>query len=220
MDMRAEVWSPLQNASVWLAAWMHGLEATDDLIDAWSDLGFSTPVDLLADLRRGKIEGEPAVRLVLSGPGEASGLPGGRREGIVIQESQVLVPNWEVLELTQPLPSPMVHSPGEADELLTRATNEAARLVTASGYRTDALNNPRLTVGTLADFYDMPGLPGSTPPRAAKLFARADRVAAIIETVTERVGDHSLDTHLLKLWRHIRAARMVGVEYSAREFMR
>lgn len=219
MDMRAEVWSPLQNASVWLAAWMHGLEATDHLIDAWRDLGFSAPVDLLADLRQVPVD-EPVVRLVLSGPGEASGLPGGHREGIVIQDSHVLVPDWEWLELTGPLPAPMVHSPGEADELLTLATNEAARLIEAEGYQTDALNNPRLTVGTLADFYDMPGLPRVTPPRAAKLFARADRVAAILETVTDRVGDHSLDPHLLKLWRHIRAARMAGVAYTAQEFLR
>lgn len=216
MDMRAEVYSPLQNAAVWLSAWLHGLESTDDLIDAWRDLGFGAPVELLGQLRRSAVE----VRLVLSGPGEASGLPDGHREGIVLGESQVLVPDWEILELDRVLPAPAFFSPGDADAQLTEATNEAARLVELSGYRTDALNNPRLTVGTLADFYDTPGLPGSTPPRAAKLFARADRVAAIVETVTARVGDHSLDPQLLKLWRHIRAARMTGVSYTAREFAR
>ena len=39
MDIRAEVWSPLQNTAVWLGAWLHGLEATDNLVDALADLG-------------------------------------------------------------------------------------------------------------------------------------------------------------------------------------
>ena len=104
--------------------------------------------------------------------------------------------------------------------MLTKATNESADLITATGYQSTALTNPRLTVGTLSDFYDTPGLPSATPPRAAKLFARADRVAAIIETVTDRINDHSLDPELLRLWRHIRQARMTGVAYSAAEFAR
>lgn len=138
--------------------------------------------------------------------------------------SHILVPDsggdWQWFVEEQPLPSPAWLSPGEADQLLTQATNEAARLVQVSGYRTDALNSPRLTVGTLADFYDTPGLPSAAPVRAAKLFARADRVAAIVETVTGRMGDHRIDPELLALWRHIRAARMAGVAYSVREFGR
>jgi len=58
------------------------------------------------------------------------------------------------------------------------------------------------------------------PGRAAKLFARADRVGAIIETVTRRMNDHRIDPQLLGLWRHIRAARMAGVAYAVREFGR
>jgi len=46
------------------------------------------------------------------------------------------------------------------------------------------------------------------------------RGAAIIETVTDRINDHSLDPELLRLWRHIRQARMTGVAYSAAEFAR
>ena len=119
---------------------------------------------------------------------------------------------------TLPLPAPAWLSPGEADALLARATEEAATLIEATGYRSDALPDPRLTVGTLSDFYDTPGLPASVPGRAAKLFARADRVAAIIETVTDRIGDHSLDPQLLRLWHYIRQARMAGVSYALSEF--
>lgn len=220
MDMRAEVYSPLQNAAVWLAAWAHGHEATDSLIDAWRDLGFSAPAEVLAEVRSLlREDGEPQFRLILSGPGEASGIPGGHRAGIVVAHDHVLVPEWEWVVAEQ-LPAPAWLSPGEADQLLTTATASAADLIENSGYRTDALRNPRLTVGTLSDFYDTPGLPGSVPPRAAKLFARADRVAAIIETVTATMGEHTLDPQLLGLWRHIRTARMAGVSYCAQEFLR
>lgn len=254
MDIRAQVWSPLQNAAVWLGAWLHGLEPTDNLVDALHSLGGrATLVDgrpaleLLRDLRQVTSDAvatadEPVLRLVLSGPGEPPALRAGTDAAraastngagaIVIRDndpliSHILVPTlldggteWEWFTETSPLPAPAWLSPGEADQLLTRATDEAARLVEASGYRTDALNSPRLTVGTLADFYDTPGLPGSVPPRAAKLFARADRVAAIVETVTGRLADHRIDPQLLGLWRHIRAARMAGVAYAVREFGR
>ena len=75
-------------------------------------------------------------------------------------------------------------------------------------------------MGTLSDFYDTPGLPAAVPGRSAKLFARADRVAAIIETVTDRINDHSFDPQLLRLWRHIRQARMAGVAYALSDFSR
>ena len=39
MDMRAEVWSPLQNVAVWLGAWLWGQESTDDFLDALTELG-------------------------------------------------------------------------------------------------------------------------------------------------------------------------------------
>lgn len=236
MDIRAEVWSPLQNTAVWLGAWLHGLEATDNVIDALGDLGADALTDVLGDIRRSvRLDsGEPALRLVLSGPGEAPALPAGSAAAsaagaLVLADPDplthhILVPeeagNWEWFVEEGPLPAPAWLSPGEADQLLTEATNEAARLVLASGYTTDALVSPRLTVGTLADFYDTPGLPAAVPGRAAKLFARADRVAAIIETVTRRMDDHRIDPQLLGLWRHIRAARMAGVAYAVREFGR
>ena len=190
MDMRAEVWSPVQNVAVWLGAWLWGHESTDDLLDALRELGGEQQgangepfLDVMSLLRRETaaiIEGgerEPLLRLILSGP-------------------------------------------GEADALLSAATNESAALIEGMGYRSDALPNPRLTVGTLSDFYDTPGLPTAVPGRAAKLFARADRVAAIIETVTDRIHNHSLDPQLLRLWRHIRQARMAGVAYALTDFAR
>lgn len=242
MDIRAEVWSPLQNTTVWLGAWLHGLEPTDNLIDALTDLSSAGLVDVLRDLRKIAEQvdrDEPVLRLILSGPGETPALPAGgaaataaSKSGvgaIVLRDpdpltSHILVPgntgNWEWFTEDQALPATAWMNPGEADQLLTTATEEAARLVEASGYQTSALHSPRLTVGTLSDFYDTPGLPGAVPPRAAKLFARADRVAAIIETVTQRMGDHRIDPQLLGLWRHIRAARMTGVAYAVREFAR
>lgn len=255
MDMRAEVWSPLQNVAVWLGAWLWGQESTDDFLDALTELGGEQLtadgqpfVNVMSLLRREtaaiieRAEREPLLRLVLSGPGEAPALPAGSESAqaaaenpagaIVVRTNDpdrnlVLIPTytagvtrWTVIEETTPLPSPAWLSPGEADALLSTATNESATLIEATGYRSDALPNPRLTVGTLSDFYDTPGLPSAVPGRAAKLFARADRVAAIIETVTDRVQDHSLDPQLLRLWRHIRQARMAGVAYTLSEFAR
>lgn len=251
MDMRAEVWSPLQNTAVWLGAWLHGHESTDSLLDALRDLGGvqeladARPItDLLAGIRGAADLGgdEPVLRLVLSGPGEAIALPAGTEAarlasangaGAIIvrdagrESAHILVPEidetttrWHWFTHSGPLPAAAWVTPGEADALLTTATEQAARMVESTGYRTDALNNPRLTVGALSDFYDTPGLPSAVPARAAKLFARADRVAAIVETVTARMGDHSLDPQLLGLWRHIRTARMAGVTYAVAEFSR
>lgn len=251
MDMRAEVWSPLQNTAVWLGAWLHGHETTDDLLQALRDLGGRHELidgrpltDLLAQLRSvANLAGEdPVLRLVLSGPGEAPALPAGSDAAqkaanngvgaIVVKDtdltsSHVLVPDmagpvtrWEWFTFTDPLPATAWLSPGEADQLLTEATRQAADIIEGSGYRADTLNNPRLTVGSLSDFYDTPGLPAAVPGRAAKLFARTDRVAAIVETVTARMGDHTLDPQLLSLWRHIRAARMAGVAYAVADFGR
>lgn len=251
MDMRAEVWSPMQNTAVWLGAWLHGLEGTDALLDALRDLGGrheladARPIaDLLAGIRSvADLEGdEPVLRLVLSGPGEAIALPAGSEAAqaastngagaIVVRDadrehSHILVPDiddaatrWRWFTHSGPMPATAWVTPGEADELLAQATETAARMIEGMGYRTDALASPRLTVGALSDFYDTPGLPSATPARSAKLFARADRVAAIVETVTARMGDHSLDPQLLGLWRHIRTARMAGVTYAAADFAR
>lgn len=255
MDMRAEVWSPLQNTAVWLGAWLYGHESTDNVLAAITELNGqpemldgSPFINLLSLLRRETSElvdagpGEPILRLILSGPGEPPMLPAGSQSAlaaagnnagaiivrtndpelylVIVMHQGSTTSHWQVIEESEPIPSPAWLSPGEADALLTQATDESARLIEATGYSTDALNNPRLTVGSLSDFYDTPGLPSSVPARAAKLFARADKVGAIIETVTTRMGDHSLDVHLLSLWRHIRAARAAGVAYAVNDFAR
>lgn len=246
MDMRAEVYSPLQNTAVWLAAWLYGHEPTDSVLDAFTDLGGTHTwdggplVDMLREIRAvADIDGEePVIRLILWGPGQAAGIPAGSPAAEALTSagalvvrgagvSHILIPRydeggvaWRWFEEEERLPEPAWLSPGEADRLLSQATDGAAALIEAIGYSTDALPNPRLTVGTLADFYDTPGLPSSITPRAAKLFARADRVAAIIETVTDRIGDHSLDPQLFALWRHIRTARMAGVADAVQDYWR
>ncbi|WJZ07764.1 hypothetical protein CGLAUT_06380 [Corynebacterium glaucum] len=248
---RAEVYSPLQNTAVWLAAWLYGVESTDDTIDALTDRGGTHSYggqglsQLLADARlEAALDSpEPVIRLVLWGPGQAPGLRAGtpamqaltpagaiviRGEGL---RSHILVPSydssgprpgvsWRWFEDDERLPEPEWLSPGEADALLSQATNDAAALIETAGGTRAELPNPRLAVGTLADFYDTPGLPAGVTPRAAKLFARADRVAATIETVTDRLGDHSFDPQLFALWRHIRSARMAGVADAVMDYRR
>lgn len=183
---------------------------------------------------------EPLLSLVLAGPGEALGLRAGtasyeaavksemgalvfptadpfRHHVLVPTRSQGRAMGFLAFTEEEPLPAPAYLSPGEADLMLAEATRSAAALIEASGIGPAELPNPRLTVGTLSDFYDTPGLPFCTPPRAAKLFARADRVAAIIEVLGTHVTDHSLDPYVLPLMRHVRAARVAGVAHAVME---
>ncbi|MCT1492702.1 hypothetical protein M3G47_03330 [Corynebacterium sanguinis] len=249
MHIRAGVYSPLQNTAVWLAAWLYGAESTDETAAALTDLGGrhiyrdEGIAALLLDARTSAdlSSREPVVRLILWGPGQAAtlraGSPAAQALGpagaLVIKGedglSHVLVPHYDVenagvawrwFEETERLPEPSWLSPGEADALLARATEDAAVLIEAAGGARTDLPNPRLTVGSIADFYDTPGLPRGVTPRAAKIFARADRVAAIVETVTERANDHSFDPQLFALWRHIRTARMAGVADAVRDYQR
>nr|WP_305082931.1 hypothetical protein [Corynebacterium sp. CCUG 69979] len=247
VNARTEVYSPLQNAAVWLAAWLYGHESTDALVSALTDLGgdhhyAGQPLaHLLREIRsEADLDTEgPAVRLILSGPGQPPELPAGSPAAAALGEAgavvirghaganHILIPEygdngtqWRWFEEHERLPEPAWLSPGEADALLSRATNEAAVLIEAAGGIRSDLPNPRLTVGTLADFYDTPGLPMRTPPRAAKLFARADAVAAVVETVVDTLGDHSFDPHLFALWRHIRTARMAGVADAVLDYQR
>lgn len=257
MDIRSHIYSPLQNTAVWLGAWVYDLVPTEDVIDAFVDLGGPHTfgdgglLDLLRVVR-GTVQplvdapfDSPVISLVLSGPGDAPGLPAGseaaRRvtrsgEGALVVRgvdkltSYALIPerrgdstNWEWLGVEGHLPAGAAVSPGEADQMLSEATSRAAMIIEGTAYSSLAprsLKNPRLTVGSLSDFYDTPGLPHAVPARSAKLFARADRVAAIVETVQSTIGDHSLDPQLIPLWRHIRTARMVGVDYALADFAR
>ncbi|MCP1387076.1 hypothetical protein M5J20_02575 [Corynebacterium sp. TA-R-1] len=247
MRTRPEVYSPLQNTGVWLAAWLYNVESTDDTVQALTDLGGPHSYQglpmahLLADVRsEADLEApEPVIRLVLWGPGQAATLRAGSPAmealtpagALVVRGASgvnhILVPTyrergvtWRWFEDSERLPEPEWLTPGEADALLSRATNEAAVLIEAAGGTRAELPNPRLAVGTLADFYDTPGLPAGVTPRAAKLFARADVVAATVETVTDRLGDHSFDPQLFGLWRHIRTARMAGVADAVMDYRR
>ncbi|GAB3074869.1 hypothetical protein [Corynebacterium aquatimens] len=238
MISRHEVYSPLQNTAVWLAAWLYGAEPTDTVVDALRELGGrhswaeTTGVELLREVRAATElnSAGPAVRLILSGPGQPPALPPGSDaaaamgdSGAIVLRGQsvshILVPDytpdsgtsWRWFEETERLPEPEWLSPGEADARLSTAATSAATIIAATDGTNANVADPRLMVGTLADFYDTPGLPMGVSPRAAKLFARADNVAAIVETVTDRLNDHSFDPQLLGLWRHIRSARMAGV---------
>src|SRR5699024_5600837 len=95
MDMREQVWSPLQNTAVWIGAWLCGHEPADDVLAALGELGgvqrlVSTPedpattrpfIDALAIIRESTSELDaadgPILRLVLSGPGDPPALPAG-----------------------------------------------------------------------------------------------------------------------------------------------
>ena len=257
MDIRANVYSPLQNTAVWLGAWTYDLVPTEDVIEAFVDLGGPHTfgdgglLDLLRwvrDTLKPLIDAPftgPVISLVLSGPGDAPLLPAASEAAAKVARSSegallirtkdplssfVLIPvrgsdatDWEWLTVEGPLPMGAAVSPGEADQMLSQATHDAATIIAGSAYSSlapNSLQNPRLTVGAWSDFYDTPGLPPAVPPRAAKLFARADRVAAIVETVQSTIGDHSLDPQLISLWRHLRTARMAGVDYALAEFAR
>lgn len=210
------------------------------------DIGFFELAQTLRSITRPLLHtssGDPLLRIALDGPGTPVGLPAHheattwaqRAGGAIIvpgnlsTQTHILVPRWkeingfttwESFTTSDPLPASSYLTPGDADRLLTEATRTAAELIQSSGMRNSELANPRLTVGLLNDFYETPGLPDAIAPRAAKLIARADRVTAIMETVTSVLGDHSFDQQLLNLGKHIREARMTAVSYAVHEWGR
>ncbi|MCK7641431.1 hypothetical protein JIM95_000635 [Corynebacterium sp. CCM 8835] len=270
MDFRPLVYSPLQNAAVWLAGWLYGRVSYDNLLDAFGDYGArhtlvvrgpdgagSAVGDGLIGLLRHFREtaapvlplldpGEPVLRLVFGGPGQVPGLIAGSPaaeaardlnfSALVIRDpdpeiNHVLLPGpglgdpggviqWRWYTEPGRVPEPDHLGPGDADRMLAEATSRAADLIEARGFRRSPLPDPRLTVGRLDDFYSGPGLPDSAAPRAVRVFARADRVAAIIESVVTEAGDHSHDAELTQLLTHLRTARMAGVAYAVGEYGR
>lgn len=196
MDIRANVYSPLQNTAVWLGAWTYDLVPTEDVIEAFVDLGGPHTfgdgglLDLLRwvrDTLKPLIDAPftgPVISLVLSGPGDAPLLPAASEAAAKVARSSegallirtkdplssfVLIPvrgsdatDWEWLTVEGPLPMGAAVSPGEADQMLSQATHDAATIIAGSAYSSlapNSLQNPRLTVGALSDFYDTPGLP-------------------------------------------------------------
>lgn len=260
MDLSAQVYSPLQHCCVWLGAWLYGLEATDEVIDALRSLtGCDAPsvtgpdgaelsesadfLGMLRWLRSTTAElisapgpHEPVLRLSLSGPGEDHGI--GRDAAVIVRTAapdlsyllELPTPgsSWAAHRLNHQPPQPLWLMPGDADRALSQAANAAADRIAAaspqrlspSGSGIDSLPQPRLNVGSLTDFYEAVGMPAAVPARAAQLAARVDQVAAIIEAVTVRAGDHFFDPQLLELWRPVRHGRMTVVSYSLVEFSR
>ena len=191
------------------------------------------------------IHQRPLVSLVLAGAGDAPLLPKGEAADAVAKAGaslvfadenphvhHVAVPTWvdrSVVYWTWftavgRAPNLSVHSPGDADMVLRQAMADAQQSIDATGIA--ALRGqpshpaPRLAVGELSDAFGLPGLPVGVASRAEKLMARADVVAAIIETGRNSSMGHSLDPHLLPLMRAIRLARMVAVDYAQREILR
>lgn len=178
-----------------------------------------------------RTDGAGVVRLLLGHPGRP--LPAGVGDGFGILTPHVLYAwsarprgdgyaRWDVTHC-DPLQASEPMMPGEADFALAQATRQATSLVDALQPRSSAasrLSHPRLIVGTLTDFYEAPGIPPGVTPRAEKLIARANRVSAIIETLKDRVHDHTLDAQLLPLVGPIADARMAAVAAADREFLR
>lgn len=198
-------------------------------------------VDVMGDMRKycqpliSSGAATPAMTLLLGGSGDPVAIPptsdsypaateaGGALvlHSLEFKKYRIYVPVtngastiWHVQDMNGFPPAAPYLMPGQADQMLVEATNKAADFIKNAGYSTDALNNPRLTVGALSDFYETPGLPSAMPERAEKLIARADRVSAIGETVIDRMSDHRLDPELLGLGRPVRYARMSAVAYA------
>ncbi|RAV33778.1 hypothetical protein [Corynebacterium heidelbergense] len=269
-----QLWSPVQNSALWLAWWLHGLVATDAVIDAVNATQSSGAEhqivfpDAREDLARARslhtgvtevlraaraataqaptgVAEQPLVSLVLAGPGQVPPLPANtpasravsrRGAGLLLaggdsQRHHVVVPSaseglvtWEWFQVEGPLPAVVAHSPGEAEELLRQAVEQAASQVSAAGVgRVGGMGgggDTRLAVGTLADAFGLPGLPPGVPPRAERLMARADMVAAIVAVARRSEVGAGADPYVLPLLRAVRTARMVAVDYAQREIVR
>lgn len=270
-SLREQLWSPVQNSTLWLGWWLHGLLSADDVIDAFTevqgpahtllvDVASGDPFDgefagrptSLVDMLRAvravtadapvSVSGRPLVGLVLAGPGDVPALPAGSRgaaavaaagAGITVADADpevlhVLVPQlldrsmvqWTWYRTEGRAPALAVHSPGDADRLLTEATEQAAGLIESDGLLPARHRAPRMAVGALSDYFGLPGLPVGVSPRAAKLMARADVVASIIEVTRTSEAGASLDPRILPLSRAVRTARTTAVDHAMRELLR
>ncbi|MEY8565463.1 hypothetical protein [Corynebacterium sp.] len=114
--LREQLWSPVQNTTVWLGWWLHGLVSADDVIDAFQDVqgpahtllvdpAGDDPfdgrfadrptglVDLLHAVREVtrdlpvELSSRPLVSLVLAGPGDPPALPAGSRGARAVSET-------------------------------------------------------------------------------------------------------------------------------------
>lgn len=256
-----QVWNPTQHIALWLGAWATGYSGWDNTLDALEALGARAPISLIdanipdtdhrnlltlvrsvtagGDWRR---DGEPAVRLVLSGPGQVPSLPAGTSAAtaayeagaaIVITDADptwhhvIVSPTdgaenaWRWFSLEGPLPEPEHLSPGEADLMLADATRRAASALEVAhpgGALQRQLSDPRLMVGTLTDHFDHVAMPEDVPRRAGGLMARADQVAAILTVAQTSAHGAIADPQLIPLWADVRRARIAAVDYAVREW--
>lgn len=212
---------------------MHGFESYEELDRALTALGlYPTDTSLIDELKRLRTsvakapKGDPALFLLLSGPGdpaqvadEAAAAAMAEADGAIIIPTgpfdyQVLILTndvWQWFAVTGTPPAANLLMPGDADRLMSAAINQAAERIAQAGHSVSKLEQPRLLIGSLTDFYETPGLPAALPPRAGKLIARTDRASAIVALTFTL--DHSFDPELLGLSRHIRQARMSAVAY-------
>lgn len=272
--IREQLWSPVQNTSLWLGWWLHGLLPTDQVIDAFQDVQGpahtlvvdemsgdpfggrftgrrTTLVDLLLAAREVTKESpvsladRPLAGLALAGPGDPPALPAGTRgaaavastgAGITVADAEsdvvhVIVPTlrdaslveWVWYRCEGPSAPAEFFSPGEAETRLREATSAAAALIeeaSDAGLSPTPHAGPRLAVGTLSDYFGLPGLPEGVSPRAVKLMARADVVSSIIEVTRSSAAGASLDPALLPLSRAVRTARITAVDHAMRELVR
>jgi hypothetical protein len=273
-SLREQLWSPVQNSTMWLGWWLHGLLSTDDLIDAFQDVQGPAHVfrtdpassDDPFDGRLGQLDQRPAglidlfhavrdvtrdapvglaerplVGLALAGAGDPPPLPAGSAGATAVTETgagitvadadpdvtHVVVPRvidrslveWTWYRCDGRVPAPVL-GPGDAERQLREATDRAADLIAASAAPTVRHTAPRLAVGALSDAFGLPGLPAGVSPRAAKLMARADVVASIIEVTRDSSAGASLDHLLLPLTRAVRTARTTAVDHAMRELLR
>jgi hypothetical protein len=240
MAVMNDFYSPLQNAALWLGAWLHGFEPFEAVSDTLQALNlYPHDGSLINDLKQLRAastdvpKGEPALLLVLSGPGDP--LPLQNPEALTAahdSQGAIIIPSgpqgynvvvldstrWKWFSVPGPLPAMAVVMPGEADQLMSAAVNQAAAAIDQMSQPLSNVASPRLRVGSLTDFYETPGLPSSVPPRAAQLIARADRATAIVAATVAH--DHVFDPQLLSLSRHIRHARMSAVAYALAEWGR
>ncbi|QDZ42628.1 hypothetical protein [Corynebacterium sp. sy039] len=170
----------------------------------------------------------PAYELVKQGTGALffSGADLDYATLIPVETDGSTIWHWHESQGIAPAPSYLL--PGQADKMLSDATRDAVKSIeqntTAAKIHADShalkASQPRLLVGSLNDFYEAPGIPPMTPVRSEKLIARANNVAAIVEALVSRIGDHSFDHILFPLGQHIRQARMSAVNYAFLEWAR
>ncbi|AGP30777.1 hypothetical protein [Corynebacterium terpenotabidum] len=115
-SLREQLWSPVQNSTLWLGWWLHGLLSADEVIDAFTevqgpahalsiDAASGDPFDgeysgrptSLVDLLRAvrtvtadapvAVSARPLVGLVLAGPGDVPALPAGTRGAAAVTAS-------------------------------------------------------------------------------------------------------------------------------------